>query len=294
MKKIIYIIAGLCLISCNKTNKFDAQGTFEAREITISSETNGKILSFPIEEGMEIKADETLGQIDTIQLHFQRKQLSAQLSALLASRPDTQKQVASLQKQIAKQKSELKRVENMLKDNAATKKQYEDIEAQIKILETQLSATLSTLNKNTTSINENALALEAQISSLEDRISKSKITSPINGTILVKYAQEGETTVSGKPLLKVADLENIYLRAYFTSEQLPKIKVGNKVKVIADFGGEERYEYEGKITWISSQSEFTPKSIQTANSRANLVYGVKIAVKNDGRLKLGLSGEVIL
>lgn len=294
MRKIIYIIAALSLVACNKTDEFDAQGTFEAREITISSEVNGKIISFQADEGSEIKADETLGQIDTMQLHFQRKQLFAQLSALLASRPDTQKQVASLQEQIAKQKSELKRVENMLKDNAATKKQYEDIEAQIKILETQLSATLSTLNKNTTSINENALALEAQIASLEDRISKCKITSPINGTILVKYAQEGETAVGGKPLLKVADLENIYLRAYFTSEQLSKIKVGNKVKVIADFGGEERYEYEGKITWISSQSEFTPKSIQTANSRANLVYGVKIAVKNDGRLKLGLSGEVIL
>lgn len=294
MKKIIYIIATLCLVACNKTNEFDAQGTFEAQEITISSEANGKIIEFEAEEGSEIKADSPLGQIDTMQLHYQRKQLSAQLSALLASRPDTQKQVASLREQIAKQKSELKRVENMLKDNAATKKQYEDIESQIKILETQLSATLSTLNKNTASINENALALEAQIASLDDLISKSTITSPINGTILVKYQQKGETTLNGKPLLKVADLENIYLRAYFTSEQLSKIKLGNKVKVIADFGAEERYDYEGKIIWISPQSEFTPKSIQTASSRANLVYAVKIAVKNDGRLKLGLSGEVIL
>jgi HlyD family secretion protein len=241
-----------------------------------------------------VETDKPVGAIDSVQLHLQRKQLLAQHSALLGSRPDIKKQVASLREQIAKHKSELRRVENMLKDGAATQKQYDDIEAQVKILETQLDATLSTLDKNTTTINNNLLALEAQIAALDDRISKCRIVSPVSGTVLVKYAQAGELATVGKPLMKVADLDKIYLRAYFTSEQLAKVNLGDEVTVVADFGGDERYNYAGRIEWISSESEFTPKSIQTKDSRANLVYAVKIAVENDGRLKIGLAGEVIL
>ena len=294
MKRIVYIAAMMLAVSCGKESEFDAQGTFEATEVVISSEANGKILDFDVVEGSIVETDKPVGAIDSVQLHLQRKQLLAQHSALLGSRPDVKKQVASLREQIAKHKSELRRVENMLKDGAATQKQYDDIEAQVKILETQLDATLSTLDKNTTTINNNLLALEAQIAALDDRISKCRIVSPVSGTVLVKYAQAGELATVGKPLMKVADLDKIYLRAYFTSEQLAKINLGDEVTVVADFGGDERYNYAGRIEWISSESEFTPKSIQTKDSRANLVYAVKIAVENDGRLKIGLAGEVIL
>ena len=294
MKKVLYIAVALLALACSKEAEFDAQGTFEATEVIVSSEATGRIINFDIEEGMTIVANQAVGTIDSLQLHLQRKQLIAQQSALLTSRPDVKKQLASLREQIVKQKSELRRVDNMLSDGAATQKQKDDIEAQIKILEGQLEATLSTLDKNTSTINDNSVALEAQIAALDDRISKCSIFSPVGGTVLVKYAEAGELASVGKPLMKIADLKNIYLRAYFTSDQLANIKLGDKVKVVADFGGDERYDYAGRIAWISSESEFTPKTIQTKDSRANLVYAVKIAVENDGRLKIGLAGEVVL
>ena len=294
MKRIVYIVAAMLAVSCGTEAEFDAQGTFEATEVIISSEAAGRILSFDIEEGMAINADEPLAVIDSVQLHLQRSQLEAQLSALLNSRPDVQTQVASLREQIATLKVEQRRIENMLRDGAATEKQKDDIDSQIRILESQLSATLSTLNTNTSTINSNAEAIRVQISALDDRIAKCRATSPISGTVLVKYAQEGELATVGKPLVKIADLGNIYLRAYFTSDQLANIKLGNEVTVTADFGGEERYDYVGRVAWISAESEFTPKTIQTKDSRANLVYAVKIAVENDGRLKIGLAGEVKL
>ena len=294
MKKVIYIAMALLVISCTKEAEFDAQGTFEATEVVVSSEATGRILNFNIEEGMAIVANQAVGTIDSLQLHLQRKQLVAQQSALLASRPDVKKQVAALREQIAKQKTELRRVDNMLRDGAATQKQKDDIKAQIKILEGQLEAQLSTLDKNTSTINGNSVVLEAQIAALDDRISKCRIISPVGGTVLVKYAEAGELASAGKPLMKVANLEDIYLRAYFTSDQLSKVNLGDEVKVVADFGGTERYDYTGRVAWISSESEFTPKTIQTKDSRANLVYAVKIAVENDGRLKIGLAGEVVL
>lgn len=294
MKRIVYIAAVVLAASCGTEAEFDAQGTFEATEVVVSSEAMGRILNFEVEEGMAVEANQMVGAIDSVQLHLQRKQLVAQQSALLDSRPDVKKQVAALREQIAKQNEELRRVENMLKDGAATKKQKDDIEAQVKILERQLDATLSTLDKNTSTINNNSAALEAQIAALDDRISKCRIISPVGGTVLVKYAEAGELASVGKPLMKIADLDNIYLRAYFTSDQLAKVNLGDEVKVVADFGGEERYDYTGRVAWISSESEFTPKTIQTKDSRANLVYAVKIAVENDGRLKIGLAGEVVL
>ena len=294
MKRIAYIAILMLTASCGKQTTFDAQGTFEATEIVVSSEATGKILHFEAEEGTLVEAGQQVGAMDSLQLHLQRKQLIAQQSALLNSRPDIKKQVSSLREQIAKQKSELQRVENMLRDGAATQKQRDDINAHIRVLEGQLEATLSTLGKNTASINDNSASLEAQIAALDDRIAKCHIIAPTNGTVLVKYAEAGELATVGKPLMKIANLEKIYLRAYFTSDQLANIRLGDTVKVIADFGGDEQHEYEGRIAWISSESEFTPKNIQTKDSRANLVYAVKIAVKNDGRLKIGLAGEVLL
>ena len=294
MRRLFYILTILFLVSCEQNVTYDAQGIFEATEVIISSEATGRILNFNVAEGELVEASMVVGAIDSMQLHLQRKQLVAQQSALLSSRPDKEKQVASLRKQIATMKNELKRVDNMLRDGAATQKQYDDIASQINILEGQLSANLSTLDNNTLTINENAAALEAQIAALNDRIEKCRITSAVRGTVLVKYAEAGEYATVGKPMMKVADLDNVYLRAYFTSDQLSKVNLGEEVKVIADFGGEERYEYVGRVAWVSSESEFTPKSIQTKDSRANLVYAVKIVVKNDGRLKIGLAGEVIL
>lgn len=294
MKRLAYIAIAMLTVSCGSDKEFDAQGTFEATEVIVSSESAGRILNFSIDEGATIEAGTELAVIDSLQLHLQRKQLLAQQTALLSSRPDVGKQVASLREQIAKQKRELQRVDNMLADGAATRKQRDDIEAQIKVLQGNMEALLSTLGKNTATINDNSAALEAQIAALDDRITKCRVTAPVGGTVLVKYAEAGELATAGKPLVKIADLNAIYLRAYFTSSQLANIKLGDTVRVVADFGGDERYDYEGRIAWISSESEFTPKTIQTKDSRANLVYAAKIAVKNDGRIKIGLAGEVIL
>lgn len=294
MKRFAYIAVAMLTASCSSDKEFDAQGTFEATEVIVSSESAGRILDFSIDEGATIEVGTELAVIDSLQLHLQRKQLLALQTALLSSRPDVSKQVASLREQIAKQKRELQRVDNMLADGAATRKQRDDIEAQIKVLQGNMEALLSTLGKNTATINDNSAALEAQIAALDDRISKCRVTAPVGGTVLVKYAEAGELATAGKPLVKIADLNAIYLRAYFTSSQLASIKLGDTVRVVADFGADERYDYEGRIAWISSESEFTPKTIQTKDSRANLVYAAKIAVKNDGRIKIGLAGEVIL
>ena len=294
MKRIAYILPLFLMTACQEVAEYDAQGTFEATEVTLSAESNGKILHFDVNEGDIVQSGVVIGAIDSIQIFQQRKQLIAQQAALLNSRPDKEKQVAAIKQQIATANRELQRVESLLGDGAATSKQRDDIKAQINLLQDQLSATLSTLDKNTSSINNKATALEAQIAALDDMLSKCSIISPIDGTVLVKYAQAGELATMGKPLMKVADLSQIYLRAYFTSDQLAHLNLGNEVTVTADFGADQRYDYKGKVVWISSESEFTPKTIQTKDTRANLVYAVKIAVKNDGRLKVGLAGEVKL
>ena len=286
------LLAGLC--ACSSEQNYDATGTFEATEVTISAESTGKIISLSAEEGQTVQMGEILGEIDSTQYCLQRKQLRAQQNAILSSRPDVQKQLAATDEQIIKFKTELSRVENMLKDGAASRKQLDDVQAQLRIAEGQKEALLSTLTSNTSTINSNAAALGAQIDLLSDNIKKCQITSPINGTIISKYSQKGEFTAVARPLFKVADLENMYVRAYFTSEQLSSISLGQEVKVIADYGADEQKEYTGKIVWIASKSEFTPKGIQTKDSRANLVYAVKVAVKNDGLLKIGLSAKIIL
>lgn len=294
MKRIVCIAAAALAMSCGTEAEFDAQGSFEATEVVVSAEAAGRILWLDAEEGTIVEPGVRIGQIDTLQLDLQRRQLEAQQAALIASRPDIRAQAAALREQIAKQERELTRVQNLLRDGAATTKQRDDIEAQIRILQSQLSAALSSLDKSTVTIDGNAAVVEAQIAALDDRITRCRIASPVAGVVLTKYAEAGELAAVGKPLLKVADLEHLYLRAYFTSEQLAAIRVGDAVTVTADFGGDQRYDYEGRITWISPESEFTPKTIQTRDSRANLVYAAKIAVQNDGRLKIGLAGEVRL
>lgn len=292
MKRIfIYSAVVLAATACSRGGDFDATGTFEATEVVVSAEAAGRIFSFDIEEGDILSADNQIGTIDTVQLYLQKLQLERQQASVRSNRPDIRKQAASLREQIAKQQTERRRVVNLLKDGAATTKQLDDIDAQLKVLGGQLDALLSTLSNNTASIDENSSAIELQIAQIEDRLAKCRIKSPIAGTVLAKYSEAGELASVGRPLMKVADMNGVYLRAYFTSDQLAELKIGQEATVTADFGGGERIDYPGHITWIASESEFTPKTIQTKNSRASLVYAVKIAVENDGRLKLGLYGE---
>lgn len=280
MKRIwCYGLLSLLAVGCGNRDDFDATGTFEATEVTVSAEANGRILCFDVEEGDSVEAAVPVGAIDTVQLYLQKLQLERQVASARSNRPDVRKQATALREQIAQQQTERRRVENLLKDGAATTKQLDDIDAQLKILQGQLDALLSTLHNNLASIDENSSAIELQIAQIEDRLSKCRIVSPVGGTVLAKYAEAGELAAVGRPLMKVADLGQVYLRAYFTSEQLSSLRLGQQVTVTADFGGDERIDYPGRITWIASESEFTPKSIQTRNSRANLVYAVKIAVK---------------
>lgn len=294
--KRIYIYGTLLLLAsaCGRDAEFDAMGTFEATEIVVSSEAAGRILDFSVEEGETVEAGRQVGTIDTVQLYLQKLQLERQRASVCSNRPDIAKQVTALREQIAKQQTERRRVENLLRDGAATGKQLDDIDAQIRVLEGQLAAQLSTLNNNAAAIDENASSIELQIAQIDDRLAKCRIASPVTGTVLAKYAETGELAAAGRPLMKVADLKRLYLRAYFTSDQLAGLQLGQEVTVTADFGGDARYDYRGRITWIAAESEFTPKTIQTRETRANLVYAVKIAVENDGRLKIGVAGEVRL
>lgn len=295
MKRIIYTAATLLLLSgCDNNPDYDATGTFEATTVTVSAETSGKILSFGIFEGDRVRAGQNIAIIDTALLVLQQRQIGSQRQSAESTSPDITAQAAALRTQISHQQRECDRQSRLLEDGATTQKQFDDAKAHLAMLNGQLTALLSTLGKNRSSISENAVAIQYQSEQIAEQIAKSKISSPLTGTILVKYAEPGEYVVPGKPLCKIADLGNIYLRSYFTANQLADIKIGQKVSVIADFGSGKQYEYSGRITWIAEESEFTPKSIQTKDSRANLVYAVKVAVKNDGRLKIGQYGEVRL
>ena len=276
-KYILLAATLLGLSSCgNKRGDYDASGTFEATEVIVSSEANGKIMQFNIEEGQLLKADEEVGCIDTLQLYLKKMQLLASGKAIASKSTDINKQIAATKEQIGKAEYERKRTENLLKENAATQKQIDDIDSQIAVLKKQFEAQI----------------YEIQVAQLDDQLRKCHITSPICGTVLAKYAEAGELATQGKPLFKVADVQHLFLRAYITADQLSQLKLGDKVKVFSDLGEDDRREYEGTITWISDKSEFTPKTIQTRDERANLVYATKIAVKNDGYIKIGMYGEM--
>ncbi len=295
MKHITLITATvLALASCQNREQYDATGIFEANTVTVSAETAGKLVAFDVEEGDSITMSQQVGIVDTTLLSLQQKQLLSQQLATEKSSPDIAAQAAALRSQIAHQQNECDRVARLLAEGAATQKQSDDANAQLRTLRGQLEGLLSTLDKNRSSITESASALQYQREQIEEQIRKSHIIAPITGTVLQKYAEQGEYATPGRPLFKMADLGGIYLRSYFTASQLANISIGQQVTVIADFGGDEQYEYPGTIIWIAQESEFTPKSIQTRDSRANLVYAVKISVKNDGRLKLGQYGEVSL
>lgn len=295
MKKTALFSAFIMILaSCQNSEKYDATGIFEANTVTVSSETNGKLVWFDLDEGDSLIVGQQVGLVDTTLLALQQKQLYSQQLSTERSSPDIAAQAAALRAQIAHQQNECERITRLFANGAATQKQRDDANAQLRTLRGQLEGLLSTLDKNRSSITESTSALQYQKEQIEEQIRKSCITAPITGTVLQKYAEQGEYATPGRPLFKMANLDDIYLRSYFTASQLAHIRIGQKVTVIADFGGDEQYEYAGKIIWIAQESEFTPKSIQTKDSRANLVYAVKIAVKNDGKLKLGQYGEVRL
>ncbi len=295
MKTIKYLLPLflVALYSCSSDeNGTDATGVFEATEIIVSAESSGKLLSFSIQEGDELMKDQPLGQIDSTQLYLNKLQVEANQMALLSSRPDVQSQLNAIEQEIDKAEFEKKRIQKLLEGDVATQKQLDDINAQIKVLRANYKAKRTALNISIQAIDAQGEAMGAQIDLINDQLERSKILSPINGTVLVKYAEEGELAAMGKPLFKVADLNRMILRAYVTADQLPKIQTGQAVKVLAEFGKDENREYDGKISWISSKSEFTPKTIQTQDERANLVYAVKVAVPNDGFLKIGMYGGI--
>lgn len=287
------LVLALAMTACGKGNKvYDASGVFESTEVTVSAEGNGKIMSLDLQEGDRLEAGAVVGCIDTVQLYLSKIQLEASRRAVGSGRLNISRQIAALESQIAKQRQELDRFTKLEQAGASNRKQVEDIQAQIDILERQLAAQKESLQNTNSNVSGQADALEAQMAQLEDRIRKCVITSPVSGTVLAKYSEAGELAVQGRALFKVADLDNIRLRAYITADQLTNVKLGQAVKVYADQGTSGRKEYDGTLIWISDKAEFTPKTIQTRDERANLVYAVKIAVKNDGLIKLGMYGEV--
>lgn len=285
----------LLLSACGSNNNgYDATGTFEATEVTVSAEASGKLLRFDVEEGGVLQAGTQVGVIDTVQLSLMKRQQEASMRSVKSQLPESDKQVAAIKQQIATAEREKHRIENLLKAGAANEKQRDDIDAQIALYNKQLNAQLSSLGISARSLTEQSSALDIQVARLLDLLMKCYITAPITGTVLAKYMEAGELASAGKPLFKMADTENLFLRAYITSGQLSGVKVGDRVTVIADYGADKRTEYPGVITWISDRSEFTPKTILTKDERANLVYAMKIAVKNDGYLKTGMYGGVKL
>lgn len=281
------------LISCSNSNQaYDASGIFEATEVIVSSQANGELIEFDVEEGQELIFGSVVGYIDTIQLHLKKMQLKANISAVESRYYDVTTQIAATEQQIATQKTEQKRFENLVRTNAATQKQLDDINAQIALLERQLKAQKETLENGNRSVSSETLGLLAQIAQIEDQIKKSIITSPIDGTILSKYAQPHELAAQGRSLFKIADVKNMKLRAYITADQLNNIKLGQGVKVFSDKGTDGYKEYPGTLIWIADRAEFTPKTIQTRDERANLVYAIKILVANDGLIKKGMYGQV--
>lgn len=284
------VVMGACSSSADEV---DATGVFETTEVLVSAEANGKILSMDLQEGDRLKVGAVLGYVDTVQLVLKRDQLLASMDAVGHKKMDVAKQVAATRRQIEQAEREYARSRDLLHDRAGTQKQVDDAEAQLAVLRRQLDAQLSTMTQANLGVRDEQRSLELQVQQLDDQLLKCRITSPIGGTVLTKYAEPGEVTAAGRPLFKVADLDHIYLRAYVEAPQLTEIRLGQKVTVYADRGENDRTPYEGRITWISGEAEFTPKTIQTRDERSNLVYAVKIAVDNpDGKIKLGMYGSV--
>ena len=281
------------MTACNSGDKeYDATGTFEATETTVAAEQAGTLLTFSLEEGDNIEAGTEVGLIDTTQLWLKISQTEASKAVYQSQKPDQEKQIAATRQQLAKASTEQQRYKELVADGAAPSKMLDDASSQVQVLQRQLDAQVSALQTSTNALSRQMDAADVQVRQLRDQLLKCHIKSPVGGTVLEKYVERGEYVTPGKPLFKIGDVRHMYLRAYITSAQLKNVKTGQKVKVFADYGGGQKKEYVGTVTWISSRSEFTPKTILTDDERADLVYAVKIAVRNDGYVKIGMYGEV--
>lgn len=295
MKYHFLLIACLLLAGCATDDKeFDATGTFEATEVTVSAEQTGRLLRFTAEEGCKVEAGSLLGLVDTVQLYLRARQIGATRLVYATQRPDIHKQIAATRQQIAKARQDVERFTQLVGDGAANRKQLDDATHQLAFLRRQLEAQTATLQNSANSLSAQMNTADVEKLQVADQLAKCRIHTPIGGTILETYVEPGEFVTTGKPLFTVADIDRMYLRAYLTSNQLRNVKLGQRVNVLSDYGDGRRKSYPGTVTWISSKSEFTPKTILTDDERANLVYAVKIAVRNDGHLKIGMYGEVKL
>ena len=295
MKKII-AMAGVALVlnACGrKERQYDATGVFEATETTVYAEQTGALLTFNVEEGDTVGQNREVGLIDTTQLWLKMKQAEAMKSVYQSQKPEQEKQIAVTRQQLAKAKQDQQRYKELVADGAAPAKMLDDANSQVEVLQRQLDAQLSSLRVNTNALDKQMDATDVQAEQLRDQIRKCHILVPAKGTVIEKYVERGEFVSAGKPLFKMADTENMFIRAYVTSAQLENIKTGQKATVFADYGNGGKKEYEGRVTWISSRSEFTPKTILTDDERADLVYAVKVAIKGDRYVKMGMYGEVL-
>ena len=293
----IYVLAGVALMmaACGGNEKaYDATGTFEATETTVYAEQSGALLTFSVNEGDHIEAGKEVGLIDTTQTWLKIRQLDATKEVYQSQKPDMERQIAATRQQLSKAQQDEQRYRELVADGAAPSKMLDDASSQVKVLQKQLDAQISSLSTSTRSLDKQTVAANVQIEQLRDMLRKCHIVTPTKGTVLEKYVERGEFVVIGKPLFKIADTEQMFMRAYVTSAQLQNIKIGQKVKVFADYGDGQKKAYDGTVSWISSRSEFTPKTILTDDERADLVYAVKVAIKNDGYVKIGMYGEVVL
>ncbi len=292
MKPFIHSLLLLFMVvfieSCNNKEVSDAYGNFEAVETTISSEANGRILLLHVEEGSELQSGDTVGLIDTTDLHLKRAQLLAQRSAVASKRENLYAQVAVYNQQKENLAKDRQRIANMLKEQAATPKQMDDVEGAIAVAGRQISA----IQTQQASLNEELRVIDVQVAQVNESIRRCYITNPVKGTVLSRFAESGEVTAFGKPLYKIADLSTMELRVYISGNMLSTVKTGQQAKVLID-GKDAMRELSGEVAWISSTAEFTPKIIQTRDERVNLVYAVKLLVQNDGSLKIAMPAEVV-
>lgn len=292
MKNILYLLLAILIVSCGNDEILpDGYGNFEATEILISAEGTGKIINFEAEEGDKIAKNQILGYIDTVQLQLQKEQIEASIFAVTSKVRDVQVEVNVLTERknaILKDKARLQR---LYADSAATLKQMDDINSQLDILDKQIDATRKGLTTTNSGILAEIKPLQIRLKQIEDQLEKCKIKSPITGTILSKFAEEGEFTIIGKPLFKVAELDNLIMKAYISETQLSQVKIGKDITVKIDSKSSSK-SFSGRIMSIAEQAEFTPKIVQTKEERVNLVYAIKIKVPNDGSIKIGMPGEI--
>lgn len=294
MNKIVltaFVLTTLAACNNGGTNS-DASGTFEATEVIVSAEANGKLLEFRIEEGQSVKRGERIGFIDSTSLYLNKLQLIQNQRAILAGQQDVQTQLESLRKELTNAQADQRRTENLVKGQVASQKQLDDANLRIDVLKARINAQENLLNTGNSALREQSKTIAAQLNVIDDQLLRCRLVNPVDGTVLTKYSEAFEMTGVGKPLYKVADLSQLVLRAYVSNDQQSRMKIGQKVSVLVDDGGSSMRAYEGLVQWVSDKAEFTPKTIQTKEERANLVYAVKIAVKNDGLLKIGMYGEV--